>query len=113
MNLLLTLMHAGWLGDLGEFLRKQVERLWDAIVLFFKDLVLFAIDQSLELVARVIEMLPVPEFLEQNSLNAMLGKAGPVVGWFVETFQVAECFAMISAAITFRMLRKILTLGKW
>lgn len=113
MNTILYLMQAGWLGDLGEFLRKQVERLWDAIVVFFKDLVLFAIDQMLQLVSLVVEMLPVPEFLEQNSLNVMLGKAGPVVGWFVQTFRVGECFAMISVAITFRMMRKILTLGKW
>lgn len=113
MNLLLTLMHAGWLGDLGEFLRKQVERLWDAIVLFFKDLVLFAIDQMLQLVSLVVEILPVPQFLEQNSLNAMLGRAGPVIGWFVQTFRVDECFALISVAITFRMMRKVLTLGKW
>lgn len=78
MNLFLTLMHAGWLGGLGELLRKQVERLWDAIVLFFKDLVLFVIDQMLQLVSLVVEILPVPQFLGQNSLNAMLGRAGQV-----------------------------------
>ena len=115
MNGLFALIpvYAGWLDDITNFIRKQVERLWDAVVKFFQDLVIYAIEKMLDLVAMAFEQLPVPEFMQDYSIGMLLGNAGSTVGWFVQTFKIGECLAVISLGITFRIMRKILTLGKW
>ena len=104
---------AGWLTELTDFIRRQVERLWTALVDFFRDLVIYALEQSLSLIATAFEKLPAPEFLTQYNLNSLLGSAGATVGWFVDVFKIADCLAVISLGVTFFILRKILTFGKW
>jgi len=106
-------VYAGWMQDITDFIRRQVERVWDAVVKFFQDLVIYAIEKMLDLIALAFEQLPVPEFLQQYNLNMLLGNAGSTVGWFVQTFKIGECLTVIALGITFRITRKILTLGKW
>jgi len=106
-------MHAGWLQDITDFIRRQVERLWDAIVLFFRDLVMYAIEKMLDLIALAFEKLPVPEFLTQYKLGTLFANAGPTIGFFVNIFKIPECMAVIALGIVFFITRKILTLGKW
>lgn len=114
MNLFAMIpLYAGWLQDITDFIRRQVERLWDALVKFFQDLVVYAIDKMLELIALAFEQLPVPEFMQQYNLNTLLGNAGSTVGWFVQTFRIGECLAVLALGITFRIMRKLLTMGKW
>jgi len=105
--------YVGWLDDLTGFLRRQVDRLWKAIVDFFRDLVLYAIEQVLNLVAHAVEKLPVPEFLDEYKLGTLFANAGPTVAWFVNIFKIPECMTVISLGIVFFITRKILTLGKW
>ncbi|HHA2593156.1 MAG: hypothetical protein ACN6OP_11095 [Pseudomonadales bacterium] len=104
---------AGWLQDLTTWFRKQIERFWDAIVQFFNDLIILAIKAVLELVVMAFERLPVPDFMQQYSIGGLLGNAGSTVGWFVQTFRIGECLAVIALGIAFKITRKILTLGKW
>jgi hypothetical protein len=106
-------MYAGWMEDITNFIRRQVERVWEALVKFFQDLVIYAIEKMLDLVALAFEQLPVPQFLHDYNLNMLLGNAGSTVGWFVQTFKIGECLAVIALGIIFRITRKILTLGKW
>lgn len=104
---------AGWLQDLTDWIRRQVERFWNAIVEFFNDLIILAIKAILELVVMAFERLPVPDFMQQYSIGSLLGNAGSTVGWFVQTFRIGECLAVIALGIAFKITRKILTLGKW
>ena len=103
----------GWLEDLTNWLRGLVQKFWEAIEAFFNDLVIFAIEKLLDLVATAFESLPVPEFIADNTIGGLLAGAGPTVGWFVQTFKISECMAFFAAAAVFRISRKILTLGKW
>lgn len=106
-------MHAGWLDDLTNWLRELVEKLWDAIEAFFTDLILLALETGLDLLATAFESLPVPDFMSTYSIGGLLGNAGPTVGWFVSTFKISECMAVIGAGYVFRITRKIVTMGKW
>lgn len=104
---------AGWLDDLTNWIRGLIEKLWEAIEAFFTDLIIAAIEKMLELVALAFESLPVPSFMTQHSIGSLLGNAGPTVGWYVETFKISECLALIAAGAVFKVTRKIVTFGKW
>lgn len=107
------IMQAGWLTDLTNWFREQLHRLWDAIEAFFADLLILAVEAVLEVVALAFESLPVPEFMTTTSIGDLLGNAGPVVGWFVQTFKISECMSLLAAGAVFRITRKIVTFGKW
>lgn len=114
MNILAFLMpHAGWLTDLTQWLLRQIQRFWDALVAFFNDLLILAIQTMLALMIKMIGALPVPDFLKNYSIGTLLGNAGSTVGWFVQTFKLGECLALIGSAVAFRILRKVMTMGKW
>lgn len=106
-------MQAGWLDDITNWLREQILKVWDAFVRFLGDLLVDAAEACLEVAALAVESLPVPEFLSQYSLNALLGQAGPTIGWLVTTFRIGECLAIIGLGYSFRRLRKLFTLGLW
>lgn len=106
-------MRAGWLTDLTNWIRELIGKLWSAIEAFFNDLVVIAIEKLLDLIALAFEALPVPQFMTQYSIGALLGQAGPTVGWFVETFKIPECMAILAGGAVFKITRKIVTFGKW
>ena len=106
-------MHAGWLTDITNWLRELVEKFWQALEKFGNDVVVIAIAKVLEVVALAFESLPVPEFMSQYNIGTLLGNAGPTVGWFVETFKISECMAILAGGAVFKITRKIVTFGKW
>ncbi|KAF1727762.1 phage coat protein [Pseudoxanthomonas mexicana] len=109
----IVMMRAGWLSDLTDWIKEQIQRVWDAFEAFVMDMVIYALEQGLELVALAFEALPVPSFLTNYSVGSLLANAGPEIGWAVQTFKIGECCAMFAAALAFRISRKILTFGKW
>lgn len=106
-------MQAGWLDDITNWFREQLIAMFQALVAFFTDLIVDAIEAALDLVATAIESLPVPDFVNQYSLNGLLAEAGPTIGWLISTFRIGECLAVISLGYTFRRMRKLFTLGVW
>lgn len=102
-----------WLRDLTDWLRDQILAIWAAVVAFFERLVITLLEAVLELGALAIEAVPVPAFLGDYSIGQALGNAGPEVAWVVSTFRIGEGMAIISAAIVFRITRKLITFGRW
>lgn len=103
----------GWLDDITDWLAQLVRDVWDAFVTLLKDFLVWIVETVLNVVAWIIELIPVPDFLSGVSIASMLGSAGPSVAWAVSTFRIGECIALIAAAYAFRLLRKLLTLGQW
>lgn len=103
----------GWLTKLTDWLREQLVALWDAIETFFTDLILGTIERVLEVVAWVVNAIPMPDWLANTSLCNLLSAAGPEVGYFLQTFRIAEGLGLIAAGYVFRLTRKLLTAGQW
>lgn len=101
------------LQKLTDWLKEQLESLWDAFSDFMSDLFLLWLEHTFQMIVFAFDLLPVPSFLEQESLGSILGAAGPTVGWMVMTFRVGESLSLISAAMTFYIVRRLLTLGIW
>lgn len=106
-------LYAGWLDDLTNWFKDQFKALWDAFVAFMGDLIVQAIESVCDFFATAIESIPVPDFITQYSLDSLLGQAGPTIGWLVSTFKIGQCLTIIAAGVTFRLLRKLFTLGQW
>lgn len=95
-----------WLYDLVV---KIFAAIWD----FFSDIAIAVFKGLLTALASIITAIPAPQFLASHSLTSLIGGMGSDVLYFVGAFHLPECFAILAAGFTFRMLRKIVTLGQW
>ena len=114
----------GWLTSATEWLAGKANEYWQAFTgwaadvfrdvrTWVDDIGVTALETMLDLFATVVEKIPVPEVLTTYSLGGLLANAGPDVLWLVGVFRIDECFALFAGALSFRLLRKILTLGQW
>lgn len=103
----------GWLDDLTDWFREQFEKLFGWLVQLVKDAILWFFEAMFKLAEKIINAIPVPEWLTQTSIAQLLGEAGPTVAWAVSTLKIGEAVTVIGAAYSFRMIRKIITLGRW
>ena len=103
----------GWLTDLTNWIRQQLQALWDALEDFLGDLIVDWADQTFTMWLFVLDHIPLPDFLDGYSLCSLLGQAGPTVGWILNNFRVAEALGLIGAGYVFRLLRKLATLFQW
>lgn len=106
-------MQAGWLGDLTAWLKDAIVKLFNAFVDLFKDLLIFGIEKLLDLFATIVEAIQMPDFFNGTSICGLLGQGGPVMSWVMGILHLPEAFVMLAAAVTFRLLRKALTLFQW
>lgn len=104
---------AGPVEDVTNWLREQFVALWNAFMDFMHDLVVFAIETTLELVRVIVYALPSLDFLSGLTVCTILSNAGPWAKWAIVTFHLAESFVLLSGALVFRLLRVILTLFQW
>jgi hypothetical protein len=108
-----TMMQAGWLQDLTNWIGRQLTALFEAIVEFFGDLLVLLVESVLNLFAMAVEAIPVPDWVTTNSIGAFLNNGGDTLMWAVGTFKIGEGLALIGLGFGFRLLRKLLTLGQW
>lgn len=101
------------LTKLTNWLKEQILAVWNAFIEFMGDLFLTWVEHSLTMILWVLDRLPVPDFLQGQSIGSILGQAGPTVGWMVTTFRVGESLSVIGAAMAFYIVRRLLTLGIW
>jgi hypothetical protein len=110
MNLLLQV---NWLGDFTTWLKDAFLWLVHAIGTLLQEAIVSGLQAVCDFFLAIFNAIPTPDFLAQYSLGALLGNAGPTIGWICTTFRVGEGLAMLAAAIAFRLLRKLVTLGQW
>lgn len=106
-------MTAGWLTDVTNWLKEQIVAVWNAFVEFMGDLFLTWFQHIVDVNLYALSLLPVPDFLNGQTLGGMLGQAGPTVLWLVDVFQIGPSMAAISAAMVFYVVRRFITLGIW
>ena len=104
---------SGWLSKLTGWIANVVHTFFVAIVQVLKDLVTYVFSAVLDLVADAISSISPPAFLTNYSMGAMLGQAGPIVGFFLVQLRIGEGLALVGAGYAFRLLRKFLTLFQW
>lgn len=78
--------------------------LTDAFIWLFKGL--------LDAFASLVAMVPVPSFMSQG-LATLWGQMPAGVIWILSSVGVPAALAIIGAGFTFRLVRKLVTLGQW
>ena len=99
-----------WLGNIKEWFLGVVRDVQDWFIDLIKSAAGWITDKFLSAILWVIEQLPLPDFVE----NTTLGDYIPAdIGWMLSQSGIDDALALISSAIVFRTLRRILTLGIW
>lgn len=95
-----------------EYITGLLKGLWADFLEFMGDWFLLTLAKLLDAVAGLLESLTPPDFT-YTSLSDTLGPAMPYIGSFLAQSGITEAFALLAAAFAFRVVRKIVTLGRW
>ena len=101
------------LDDLSNWLKEQIIAVWQAFVDFMTVLFLVWLKQTFDVIVFVVGLIPEPTFLGGENLGSIMGRAGPMVGWFIMTFRIGESLTVLGAAMAFYIVRRLATLGIW
>ncbi len=101
-----------WVQELWNGFVSWFQELWDSIVEFFTDLPLVILDSFLSAIAAVLEVIPVPDFL-QTGLSGFLAGIDPSVLYFLDRSGFDSAIAILGTGVMFRLTRKLVTLGRW
>ena len=96
---------ANWLLGLVKDVFKAV---WDLIA----DAFINVLELLLQGILAVLSAIPVPAFMS-SGLSSAMGQISGDVWFFASHFRLAECLAILGAAVVFRLTRKLVTLFQW
>jgi len=85
--------------------------IWADFVEYLGDLPIKVLKGVLDAIATIFQGLPKPDFLTQHSLAATMGPVMSDIGFFLSSTGLSTALSLITAALLFRITRKILTFG--
>lgn len=100
------------MSKFAEWLVGLVKEAFTALFTLLLDLVIEAFDLLLTALSAIMAAVPLPQFATQG-IGSLLANIPPEVWYFAGPLKIGECFAVLGAAFSFRMLRKILTFFQW
>ncbi len=80
---------------------------------FMSDLPIKALKGILEAILKVLNAIAPPDFLSQYKLSSVMGAVNADMGYFLMNSGISTALAIIVGAVTFRVMRKIVTFGWW
>lgn len=104
---------SGWLSRLTGWIAYAINAVFDALASLLRDLITNIFTNLMQLVLLMIKSIPVPSFLNNYSMNSILGGTGSIIGFFMSELQIGPSLALIGSGYVFRLLRKFLTLFQW
>jgi hypothetical protein len=102
-----------WLTGLTKFFLDLLINLWNSFVGFLDDFWIRVADQILQAISSTVLLIPVPGFLDSVSLSLLFSSLPSSVLFFLSFLNLPSAFALISSAVTFRLIRKLVTLFQW
>lgn len=103
-----------WLTDITTWLLSLVSGIFAALLEFVHDAALWVFDAILQAFAGILAAIPVPSFMSAGiNLSSYFSGFGPYPLYLLSRLHIAECVTVLMAGISFRLLRKIFTFGRW
>lgn len=96
----------------ADWLLALVKAFFLAIWDFFSDLFISILEMLLTAISALLMAIPVPSFMTTGIQDAF-NQISPEVWFFANHFKFPACFAILGAAVLFRLTRKFLTLFQW
>lgn len=101
-----------WLNDKIDAILKWLVDFVYAVIQYLKDIPLDLFEKVLDAIRSAFSSIPVPDFVA-NGLQSFSNEFPPLMGYLLAQSGVAQGFALIGIAYTFRLLRKVFTLFQW
>lgn len=97
-----------------------ITRIFEWLGGLFKDFMEFVTDLPVKIlhgfldgVIYLLNMIPVPDFIAQYSLQSLFNALPDSVLWFIQFFGIPQAFAIFGLGVAARLTRKAMTLGQW
>ena len=101
-----------WVASAYDDLITWMLEIFNAVIDFFVELPIKILDGVLDAIASIFNAIPVPDFLS-NGLGVMINGIDPAVIYFLSKSGFVEALAILGVGISFRLTRKLFTLGQW
>lgn len=101
-----------WFKDLWNGFVEWLVEVVILILTFIKDVVLTLFELLLDGVAFMFELIQPPDFLA-SGLGGLFSALPSSTSYMLMQSGLAEGLAIYGAGVTFRLLRKLFTLGQW
>lgn len=101
-----------WFANLWQGFVDWLVAIIIIILTWIKDLFLLIFELIIDGLVFIFELLTPPEFLA-GGMDVLVTALPPSVTYFLGQSGVAEGIAIYGAGVTFRLLRKLFTLGQW
>lgn len=101
-----------WFKDLWNGFIEWLIEVVILILTFFKDLFLTIFELLLDGIVYMFEAIAPPEFLA-NGLGSLFAALPDGLSYLLMQSGLAEGLSIFGAGVTFRLLRKLFTLGQW
>jgi len=103
-----------WFNDLTTWLVQLVQSFFSALGDFLHDLILWPVIQIFAAIAAAFNALPLPSFMTGGVTFGGLFSGLPTYAlFFIGQMHFDQAFAIVGAGVTFRLIRKAVTLGQW
>lgn len=104
----------GWFSSITAWLLDLVKSIFNSLLTFVHDSVLWAFDGVLLALAGLIAAIPAPSFLSGGvSVGSMLGGMPGFTLFVLNHLNIGACVGVLAAGISFRLIRKFTTLFQW
>lgn len=101
-----------WFKDLWDGFVEWLVEVVILILTFIKDVALTLFELFLDGVIHMFELIQPPDFLAAG-LNGLFSAIPSSTSYMLMQSGLAEGLAIYGAGVTFRLLRKLFTLGQW
>lgn len=105
-----------WLSDKIDnalaWIANLVQDVFFAFMYMLHDVFTFLLDAFLMAIISVIDLIPVPDFVN-GGMQTYLQLIDPSVLYFLSACGFPQAIALLGTGFVFRMLRKLATLGQW
>lgn len=102
-----------WLTEFTAWISGLIIDLWLDFTDWFSELWISIVDTVLTAFAVSVSQIPVPAFMQTYSMDVLIHHFPDSVAYFISYLRLPEAFALISAGLTFRLVRKVITLFQW
>jgi hypothetical protein len=102
-----------WLEEWWASVKAWITELWTDFTEFLADLPKDILEGLLDALAALIESIPVPDLVQNNSLGDTFALLPSGVQYFLGQSGMVEATAIIASGFAFRMTRKLITLFQW
>jgi hypothetical protein len=101
-----------WIKQAWADLTQWFIAIFNAVVDFFTDLPVLLLESFLDAILYLIQSIPVPDFLS-NGMSAFMAGIPSDIFYFLSMSGFDNALAVLGAGVSFRLLRKLFTLGQW